>query len=145
MGGDYLPFAVCEAYRAPGHPVLPRVVQADRSFAAVRSTGLGLGSGEDLAVGARFRDASEGPVVVEGLPGLVVLACALVRASDDCAGVAFQEAFRQGHPLTFAAVPEVHSDHLVHRAVLLALVPFRPYPAPEVVDRSIDRHSEPVE
>ena len=64
MGGGYLPFVVCEAYRAPGHPVLPRAVQADRSYAVVRSTGLGrpLGrAGEDLAVGARFRDASEGP------------------------------------------------------------------------------------
>lgn len=63
MGGDYLPFAVCEAYRAPGHPVLPRAVQADRSYAAVRSTGLAHPGrdGEDLAVGAHFRDASEGP------------------------------------------------------------------------------------
>lgn len=147
MGGDYLPFAVCEAYRAPDHPVLPRAVQADRSYAVVRSTGLAHPGrdGEDLAVGAHFRDASEGPVVVEGLPVPVVLACASVRASDDCAGVAFPVAFRRGHPSTYGVVPEVRSGRLVRRVVHPGPVPFRPCPVPEVAVRSIGRHFGPVE
>lgn len=136
-------FAVCEA-SGPGRPV-PQV--ADRSYAVVRSTDLDFGIGEDLAVGARFRDASVGPEVAVDLPVPVVLACALDPASDDYVVVAFPVAFR-GHPFPFVVdLPEAHPGRLVHRVVLPVVPfpwPFHPCSVPVVLARSID-HPVPVE
>lgn len=128
-------FAVCEASDPPGRPVLPALV--DRSYGADRSTDLDPGTGEDLAVGGHFRDASEGPVAVEGLPVQVVLACASDPASDGCAEVAFPVAFRV-HPFPSGVALAVRWGHLVHRVVLPEVpfpCPFRPCPVPAVAVR----------